>query len=73
MPGGGRGGSAGDAGSSHPSPQTLKITIPVILISVGIILSIILIMAIKRIRRRHPEMKAYGDQVREPGSEAPNQ
>lgn len=62
MPGGGRGGSAGGA-DDQLSPGTLNIIIPVIIISVGVVLSIIMIIAIRRIRKRHPGMKAYGDQV----------
>ncbi|KAL8814372.1 MAG: hypothetical protein Q9223_006396 [Gallowayella weberi] len=65
MPGGGRGGSDGgdDNSSSSLTPETLNIIIPVVIVAVGIILIIIAIIAVRKMRRRHPEIKAYGDQV----------
>lgn len=72
MPGGGRGGPGGGTGdgSSQLSPQTLKIIIPVILVSVGIIFPIVLFIAVRRIRKRHSDWKPYGDQTIESQTQA---
>lgn len=59
MPGGGRGGSGG--ASSSNSNLNLKVIIPVVLVSLVIIITVVLIILIRYMRRRHPEMKAYGD------------